>query len=105
MNKLTIVNALVNASIYTINEDEFIDQIIAAGVTSYVIDIYSYKVTFKENSLSSLNSKQTTEYPISIPLIKKDNQGEPLMVLALKQADITSYEVFLPEMRMVFMSN
>lgn len=47
MDKPKIVDALSNASMYLIDGEEFIKRIIAAGVKSYSINIYTYDITFK----------------------------------------------------------
>lgn len=102
MDKAKIIDALANASFYTISEAVFIQKLIAAGVESYLIDIVEYNLTFKGKETIAFDSMVPKNQTLLINLLRKDHQGTPLMVQALKKAGISKYEVFLPEKRMVF---
>lgn len=102
MNRAKIVTALAEASIYEIDGEEFINRIITAGVTSYLIDIYNFTVTFKGMDSNSATNPQTTTNPIILNLLNTNQQGEPLMVHLLKKAGVTHYEVFTEGLQMVY---
>lgn len=104
MDRTQIINTMVDASLYTISGEEFIRRILQAGVTSYQVNIKTYQVTFKgANSEQATYGGSSEKYtPIIINLIRKNSQGDPLMVHVLKKVKVQSYEVFLPAMNMKY---
>lgn len=98
MDKLKIVDALCKASMYIMDNDEFLRQITEAGVKSYLIDIYDYTITFKGLPTAfALNSNDFT-----ISLLRKKEQVTPLFIELLKKEDITRYEVILENGKMLY---
>ena len=102
MDRTQIINTMLEASIYTISSEEFIKRMLQAGVTSYQINIETYQVIFKgEDSEPATYEGESEKYtPIIINLIRKNTQGNPLVVQILKKAKVQSYEVFLSDMSM-----
>lgn len=104
MDRTEIINTMVDASLYTISGEEFIRRILQAGVTSYQINIETYQVRFKgDNSEQATYEGGNEKYaPVIISLIRKNAQGDPLMVQVLKKVKVQSYEVFLSDMSMKY---
>lgn len=98
MDKSKIVDALYKASIYFIDNKEFIRQITSAGVKSYLIDIFNYTITFKGQPAASIFKNNE----ITISILQKKGQVVPLFVELLKKEGITHYEVILENGKMLY---
>lgn len=102
MNKTKVIAALAKAATYEISGEEFIKRIIDADVTSYLIDINNFTVTFKGAQIDTFASQQNPNDPIILNLLNTNRSGEPLMIHLLKKVGVTHYEVFTNDLRMVY---